>query len=253
MKIALIIISAVVIGILLYFSFRPNPLPVPAVLTDATSPKSPVRETLFGDMPIEQWATDNPAAPWTHFVEAKRRLEAGEKDAAAAALKKVVDTPNLEPRHYLQAWHFLRSLGHNPPPGEAHRVLGVVVEVPVRTGLDLVAAYTDHTARYYNFTGASIVWEHPDTSLDADIDKLLTAATTAVKHMNPSEAPRPVAPPMGQVRVSFLTPAGISFGQGTFEVLQDHSNGAPVVSAASELMLALMKKTEKPAPENTEK
>jgi hypothetical protein len=27
--------------------------------------------------------------------------------------------------------------------------------------VDLLAAYADRTARYYNFSGASVVWDHP--------------------------------------------------------------------------------------------
>jgi len=40
-------------------------------------------------------------------------------------------------------------------------------------GTDTLAAYEDGSARYLNFIGAAIIWEHPDTSLRAEIDDVL--------------------------------------------------------------------------------
>ena len=47
------------------------------------------------------------------------------------------------------------------PPEKAQDVLGVVVEVAMEKGLDLVAGYADHHARY-NYSGAAIVWERTE-------------------------------------------------------------------------------------------
>lgn len=62
-------------------------------------------------------------------------------------------------------------------------------------GLDLLAAYSDHSARYYNYSGAGVVWEHPDTSLDSPIDELLAAARQVVEMIGPWQGARPVARP----------------------------------------------------------
>ena len=91
---------------------------------------------------------------------------------------------NLEPRHYLQAWHFLRQLGVNPPDEKAKIVYGVVVEVGMEKGTDIVAAYADYTARYYNFSGAGVIWEG-DHSLDAEIEALIKAGQAVVKYIGP--------------------------------------------------------------------
>jgi hypothetical protein len=39
----------------------------------------------------------------------------GDTKDAVAALAAVTVMPGLESRHYLQAWHFLRGLGQQPP------------------------------------------------------------------------------------------------------------------------------------------
>jgi hypothetical protein len=71
--------------------------------------------------------------------------------------------PNLEPRHYLQAYSQLRQLGFDTPSERAKDVLGVVVEVGTDDGLDLVAAYADHHARYFNYRSAAVIWKRRAT------------------------------------------------------------------------------------------
>jgi hypothetical protein len=245
-NIILLIIAVLVVGVVLYRWLRPRPAPF--VVSDSSSPKSAIRDTLFGDMPLDRWSGDGRSSPWSLFAAAKQHLDAGQRDDAIVSLKQVLALPDLEPRHYLQAWHFLRPLGHRPAPDEARRVLGVVVEVPVEDGLDLVAAYPDHSARYYNFSGAGVVWGHPDSSLDSHIDRLISAGAAVVQQIGPWDGPRPAPPPKDQVRLSFLAPGGICFGQGPFEALAADPKGAAVIAAATDLMRALMAKAQPPKP-----
>ena len=88
-----------------------------------------IRDTLFGDMPISQWPSDPglTAEPWSSFVQAREHLDKKDQNSAIIVLKKITDMPGLEPRHSLQAWHFLRQLGVNPPPEKAKTVYGVSV------------------------------------------------------------------------------------------------------------------------------
>ncbi len=71
----------------------------------------------------------------------------------------MLNQPGLESRHYLQAWHFLRAAGIQPPEQWAQFVLGVVVEVGMPGGADLVAAYADGSARFYSHAGGGVVWD----------------------------------------------------------------------------------------------
>jgi hypothetical protein len=172
---------------------------------------NPIRDTLFGDMPLDQWPPDAEApddVPWGAFVSARQHLAAGNQSDAIAWWRHILDQPGLEPRHHLQAWHFLRQHGGQPSSDVAKQVLGVVVEVAMPEGLDLLAAYPDHSARYYNYSGAGVVWEHPDTSLDSGIDQLLAASKQVVAKIGPWGQARPAPPPPGHMRMPFLTPRG---------------------------------------------
>jgi hypothetical protein len=205
-----------------------------------------IRDTLFGDMPLSMWPEgDNPSAgePWDAFVAAREDLASGREAQAIERLEALVETPGLESRHTLQAWHFLRQLGVAPPDGEAKDVYGVVVEVTLEEGTDIVAAYVDHTARYFNYGGGAVIWESPDDSLDAAIDDLLGAGERIIRRIGPWNEARPPAPPRGQARLSMLTPSGLHFGQAPFDVLMGDEMGGPILAAATRLMRALIEKS----------
>lgn len=206
-----------------------------------------IRDTLFGDMPISDWASDSDtdAEPWSIFVQARKHLDRRDKDSAITLLKKVTEMPGLESRHYLQAWHFLRQLGLNPPSDKAKTVYGVVVEVALKGGVDILAAYTDHTARYLNYSGAAIIWEHPDPSLDAEIDALLKAGQAVANMIGPWEQARPPAPQGDNVRLNMLTPSGLHFGYGSFKTLHEEPMGRSIIDPATQLMQSLIAKNKR--------
>jgi hypothetical protein len=207
---------------------------------------NPIRETLFGDRPLDQWPRDGSTSqefPWSAFALARSHLASGSQSAAVGCWRQILEHPGLESRQYLQAWHFLRQHGQHPPPAMAKQVLGVVVEVAMPQGLDLLAAYPDHSARYYNYSGAGVVWEHPDTSLDSAIEQLLEVSRQVVAQIGPWEQARPAPPPRDQARLSFLTPSGLHFGQGPMAALSRDPNGGRVLQLATLLMKALIGKT----------
>jgi hypothetical protein len=109
-------------------------------------------------------------------------------------------------------------------------------------GLDIVAAYADGRARYFNFSGAAIVWESPDNSLRPLIDDVLRVGKVVADRIGPWEDARPPAPPRGHARINVLTPSGLHFGQAPFDVLSHDPLGGPVISAAVALMQALIGK-----------
>lgn len=211
-------------------------------------PGKEIRDTLFGDMLWSEWPPDTSNVqseePWLSFVNARKCSEAGQTDEAISILTKITGMSDIEPRHHLQAWHFLRQLGVKPPANVEKELYGVVVEVALKKGLDIVAAYSDHSARYYNYSGAGVVWEKPDNSLNGSIDELLKAGRHVVENIGPWEGLRPPAPPKGDVRISMLTPNGLYFGQGPFEALASDGIGGPVINAATKLMQELIQKTE---------
>lgn len=207
--------------------------------------KFTIRDTLFGDMPISAWKGNNSSdEPWASFQEVEKYLQTDQTQLAIQLLIKIIETPNLESRHYIQAWHFLKSLGVYPPGDIAKEVYGVIVEVTMNQGVDIVAAYADHTARYFNYSGAAVIWENPDDSLKVEIDNLLNAGRIIILKIGPWEYDRPDVPPAGHARVSILTPSGLHFGQAPINALANDAMGGPIIKAATVLMQALITKSE---------
>jgi len=207
-------------------------------------PQPNIRDVLFGDEPLEKVATyakgSNDALPWSHFAAAQQILQQGDKSRAADELRKALEIKGLESRVYLQAWHCLRTLGNFPPADIATQIKGVVVEAAFDQGLDLVAAYSDHSARYFNFSGAGVVWDISDPEIDKIIDGLLAAGQGIISQIGLWDKPRPPAPPKGFVRINLLTYGGLYFGQGDFEVMAKDQLGSPALNGAFALMQALM-------------
>lgn len=200
-----------------------------------------MRELLFGDVPLAQWAGTATESPWKHFQAAAAAAERGDTKAAEQALRLVLAQSGLESRHYLQAWDALRLLGVAPKPDDAKHLYGVVLDVPVENGLDTLAGYEDGTARYINYSGKIIVWESEDVEIGSLIGDLHQAAHQILIHAGPWEGARPPLP-QGQSRVSLLTPSGIHFGQARFEDLMQDRMAAPVFHAGVLLMQALMRR-----------
>jgi hypothetical protein len=206
-----------------------------------------IRDVLFGDLPLSQWPSDSSSQPqeepWLSLVTVRNSLADGNKEEAIRVLQGILVMPGLESRHYLQAWHFLRELGIQPSDNEAKQVYGVVVEVAMPQGLDILAAYSDRTARYFNYSGAAVIWERPDDSLDHTLDALLEAGQMVAAQIGPWEGARPLAPQGDEARISMLTPSGLHFGQGSMDVLSRDSLGGPLIAAATKLMQELIAKT----------
>ena len=241
----------------------PPPAPTPPPAKPPTAPQAPapsplpfaIRDTLFGDSPLEAWPPLNSpvsvapvseaAEPWKSFILAREAIGVGagdgQNDRAIALWQSITAMPDLESRHYAQAWHFLRAHDVQPPPALAKRLLAVVFEVPSGGGLDLLAAYPERTARYYNFSGDAIIWERPSDALDTPIDAVLAAAQPVLNAIGPWEQPRPAAPQgEGHVRINMVSPAGLHFGQGAFATLMAEVFARPLIEAGIALMQRMM-------------
>jgi hypothetical protein len=202
-----------------------------------------IRETLFGDKPLTSWGkTSSTGEPWFSFTKAKNLIESGNDLAAVGTLQEILQMSGLESRHYLQAHHFMRELGYQMD--QEKELLGVVVEVALPEGLDLLAAYSDYTARYYNFSGSGVVWERPNRSLDEDITQVLQAGQVILDRIGPWDGARPDAPKTGNVRINLLTSAGLHFGEGPMNLLMNDQLGGTMLQAAIRLMERLIDITE---------
>jgi len=204
-----------------------------------------IRDLFFGDLPADRWPEQSSTkevsgAPWESFVKSREFSARGDNERAKQCLHEILSMNHLESRHYLQAWNFLRTLGEQPPADEAKHLYGVVIEVALDEGVDVLAAYEDHTARYINYSSAGVVWEHPNDSLNESIDDLLNAGRRIVDKIGPWEDPRPSSPPVGQARICMLVPLGLHFGQASYDVLSRDQLAGPVLEAGVKLMQGLI-------------
>ncbi|MEO6532468.1 MAG: hypothetical protein ABIO06_02725 [Pseudolysinimonas sp.] len=198
-----------------------------------------LRELLFGDVPIEDWAGTSKAAPWKHFQDAEHAMAHADVPAAEAALHAVLDTPKLESRQYLQAWSCLRQLDRDALTGLPQHLFGVVLDVPLKQGYDTLAAYDDHTARYLNQAGGVIVWDTTEPAMDARIDALLAAARPLLATVGVWESARPPLT-ADSARISLLTAEGLHFTEGAFDRLAHDSHTAPIITTGTALMSELI-------------
>jgi hypothetical protein len=211
-----------------------------------------IRETLFGDLPLSRLIQSPPgtllAEPWNSFARARDLIAVEDREGARNVLRNILQIPNLDTRVCLQAWHSLREAGETPPQEKEKEVLGVVVEVGMPKGLDLVAAYADHRARYFIYSGGGILWERQDDSFDKLIDDVLKAGAAVVRAIQPWKQSRPPEPKKGNVRINLLTPSGLHLGQGPIDSLKQDPMGGPILLSAFKLSQKLMALTKKELP-----
>jgi hypothetical protein len=199
-------------------------------------------DTLFGDLPLAEWAHHGnklDGAPWSAFTRAVEARERGETAAACRALLEITRMPDLDSRHYLQAWGGLREL--NCPEGRAaeRAVLGVIVEAATEhgpDGHDILAVYADHSALYLDHAGAVTTWPPENSMLEEEIGAVLDAAAAILPKIGPWPEKRLPPPEKGNVRLNLLTPIGLCFGEGPFAAITRDPVGGPLVKAGAALV-----------------
>jgi len=157
-------------------------------------------------------------------------------------LQKIVFDDQVESRIKLLAYDAMRR---HALPIEEKELLGVIVEVGLEEGLDVLAAYQDGSARYINYTGKMILWDVPDKASAEITAQLFMAGLNIVHRIGPWTEPRRPHPAAGTVRISFLVSDGLYFGEGPINVLFNDALAAPALSSATALMQYLTGKVEK--------
>jgi hypothetical protein len=128
-------------------------------------------QALFGELPLDLViAGGDGGRGAVIFRRAAEALAHHNLGKACLAFEEITATNGLSSRDQIQAWGFLKQLGYLPTSQQEKQILGVVVEVGMRSGQDVLAVYADRTAHYYNFSGAGVVWGRPDSSLDISTD-----------------------------------------------------------------------------------
>jgi hypothetical protein len=158
-----------------------------------------------------------------------------------AGLVRIVNDKDVEPRLQLLAYHMLRESRKQP---SKKILLGVVIEVGLEGGLDVLASYRNGTARYINQSGKLIIWENTE---DATVNELTATlfeqCWDIVNQIGPWDKPRRPHPPKNNLRISFLVSDGLYFGEGGMNVLFNDPMAAPALNTATKLMQYLTAKS----------
>jgi len=202
-------------------------------------------ELLFADQTLgdlftsldKQAATDG---AWILLREAAEHLRQGEAGRATEVLLEVAGNPKIETRILLWSWATLRCLGVHPKSYEADDIKGVVIQVPMERGADVLAAYADGTARYVNHSGKAIVWDITDATITDIIRKLLGSCKQLSGVVRPVSGNHSVK---DMVRVTLLTLNGNRFAYASMQSLPSSSINV-VLGVGAELMADLIRRSD---------
>lgn len=151
-------------------------------------------------------------------------------------LEEIAHDVNQESRVRLLAFNKLRNQGYKI---DEKQLLGVVVEIGLEKGFDVLAVYKDQTARYLNYSGQIVVWENKDESFHKLVEKLFEHSNETVKKIGPWNEQRRPRPATGMTRISFLVSDGLYFGEAPTNVLFSDSLAGPVLASATEILKVL--------------
>src|SRR5262249_17516579 len=148
-------------------------------------------DTLFGDLPLADWARHGDkleAEPWRGFARAAEAQAKGEIARACRALHEITMTSDHETRHLIEAWNALRELNCPEARRAEPKVLGVVIEASAEGGADghdILAVYIDRSAYYLDHAGGAVVWQQAGRKLDDEIRAVLDAAAEILPRIGP--------------------------------------------------------------------
>jgi hypothetical protein len=191
-----------------------------------------VYELLFCDNTnlYKDHSTQTDSYPWDIlFSEATTKVD----------LEKILANVDIGSRVKILAYNKLRTMGQNI---DKKILLGVIVEIGLEGGLDVLASFNDGTARYINQTGKIIIWETADQISNNLINALFDNSYNIIAKIGPWDQPRKPNPEKGIVRITFLVSDGLYFGEGPISILFNDPMAGPALSSAAEVMKYLVEK-----------
>jgi hypothetical protein len=200
---------------------------------------------LLANVPLDSWPPDGESdgEVWELFRDARRAITSGRSNDAISLWKQIAAETDIEARNVLQAWTYLRNHGIVPADDVAHLVLGVILEVPVHRGVDVLAAYRDGSARYLNYSGKIAIIDTPTDEIASATRALLTTAQALADRIGPWDRPQLPSLARGDARLLMLTPGGFRFGQGSDAQLRRDPMAAPVFDAGARLLALIVDAT----------
>ena len=153
--------------------------------------------------------------------------------------QKIIDDTKFDSRLKILAYNRQLSKGHKPDKKE---LLGVIIEVRLDNGLDVLASFRDGTARYINATGKMIIWEMTDETSNKLTQDIFIKSQEIIKKIGVWDKPRRPHPKRGMARLTFLVSDGLYFGEGPIDILFNDPLASPALSSGTELMRYLTEK-----------
>lgn len=159
-------------------------------------------------------------------------------ESSDTQLNELISDEKTESRIKILAYHQLKQ------KQDEQELLGVIVEVSQPEGLDVLAAYSDGTARYINYSEKMIVWDTKTEESEKLIKKLFKSSQNVVSQIGPWEADRLKFPKKGNARLTFLVSDKLYFGEAPINVLSSDPMGASVLNDGAMLMRYLINQTD---------
>jgi len=150
----------------------------------------------------------------------------------AEALRTIAESEANEARVRALAFNRLRASGVSVP---AKILLGVIIEVPLEQGLDVLAAFAEGGVRYLNQSGKVAIFEGQGHPVAVLAKELIEVSQPIVNQIGPWDKER-LPPSQVNVRMSFLVSDGLYFGEGPFEALQGDALGGSLLAKATQLV-----------------
>jgi len=213
----------------------------------APSMLAELRETLYTNASLEPFIArmseeSKSAFPWSNFIAANEAMKAGNKAGAIALLKQIHEAKGLETRIRLQCWHTLVSLGELPVQTLRGYTQGVIIENHTEQGLDITAAYSDYSARYWNYAGLGVIWQARDKKIDQMVFDLLKVGFEITKRIGIGLRDAPPIPEKGNIRIFIMAYDGSTVGEGRFDQFSKDPMGKVAISTGQNLANALLTK-----------
>lgn len=155
-------------------------------------------------------------------------------------IRAIAQDGNEESRVRLLAFNWLREHTYTVPAKEA---LGVVVEVPLEGGLDVLAAYADGQLQYINQTGRLAVFEGSPEEVALQAKALVQSAARGIAKNGGQEGGKLRRPPPSSpnLRVTVLAADGLHISEGSFAELHGKSASGAVLKQAQALLDLVVK------------
>lgn len=168
-----------------------------------------------------------PFAPWDVIFN---------NESSNDQIRSISQDASFSARSRLIAHQLLAKRGL---PSQYKDVLGVVVEVNLKQGLDVLAVYADGTIRFINHKERQMIWETSTSRSEELVKKLFKNSNKSMRNITWNASKRGRYPVSGKARISFLCGHGIHSMEADMHIMRVHEYSCEVMKTAIELMLFL--------------